>query len=95
MTLTLYRLNAASEIGVGLATTANGLSLIARGAALLGEFNPFVFGLTLVILVVSVIIEMEKDPVTTEWVRQCLWGSENSYQDGTEEMQNFDKALAG
>ncbi|WP_321876920.1 T6SS effector BTH_I2691 family protein [Paraburkholderia bannensis] len=91
----LYTINASAEMVAGGLTAVNGLSLILRGVALFAEFNPVIFGLTLVILVVSVVIEIEKDPPTMEWVRQCLWGKENNYQSEVEETDNYNKALSG
>lgn len=90
----LYATNSAAEGVAGLLSGANGLSLVFRGVALLGDFCPVVFALTLVILVVGIIIEIEKDPPTMEWVRQCLWGTENNYQGEAEEMANFNTALS-
>ncbi|OJA53230.1 hypothetical protein BGV69_26050 [Burkholderia ubonensis] len=75
----LYVTNAVSEIIVGGYAVAAGInfifsdiSLIFRLGSVFSEFNPVIFGLTMVILVTSVIIEIEKDPPTMDWVRQCL-----------------------
>ncbi|WP_232445820.1 hypothetical protein, partial [Burkholderia ubonensis] len=68
---------------------------IFRLGSVFSEFNPVIFGLTMVILVTSVIIEIEKDPPTMDWVRQCLWGKENNYKNAAEEIGNFNKALNG
>ncbi|CAG4928538.1 T6SS effector BTH_I2691 family protein [Paraburkholderia saeva] len=92
----LYATNGIAELYVGGYGVAVGLNLIFRFGWVWAsaEFNPIIFGLTLVILVVSVIIEVEKDPPTMDWVRQCLWGKENNYAEA-EEMDNFKKALNG
>jgi hypothetical protein len=54
-----------------------------------------ILGLTAMIVTTNVIIEIEKDPPTMDWVRQCLWGTENNYKDELEESDNFNKALNG
>ncbi|MBR8233188.1 hypothetical protein K6W26_25380 [Burkholderia sp. AU42008] len=93
--MALYIVNFGAEFVVGGYTTLAGLSLVFRLGWAFAGFNPVVLGLTVVILVVSVIIEIEKDPPTMDWVRQCLWGKENKYRDAAEEMDNFNKALNG
>ncbi|KVZ94018.1 hypothetical protein WL25_14790 [Burkholderia ubonensis] len=91
----LYRINSISEIALGLYSIAAVLSLVFRlGWGFVG-FNPIVVGIAAIILVVGVIIEIEKDPPTMDWVRQCLWGKENNYRGAAEEMDNFNKALNG
>jgi hypothetical protein len=91
----LYTINAASELYAGGYTTIAGVNLIFRLGLVFAEFNPVILGLTVVIVVTSVIIEIEKDPPTMDWVRQCLWGKENNYKDEAEEGNNFNKALNG
>ncbi|AET92158.1 hypothetical protein BYI23_C000120 [Burkholderia sp. YI23] len=90
---TLYIVNSAAEVYVGGYSVLAGLNLIFRFGLVFAEFNPVILGLTAAILVVSVIIEIEKDPPTMDWVRQCLWGKENNYRDEAEETDNFNKAL--
>ncbi|KVP82066.1 hypothetical protein WL65_27215 [Burkholderia ubonensis] len=74
---------------------AVGVNSIFRLGLIFVEFNPVILGLTAIILVTSVIIEIEKDPPTMDWVRQCLWGRENNYKNEIEEIGNFNKALNG
>ncbi|KWB69882.1 hypothetical protein WL38_10590 [Burkholderia ubonensis] len=91
----LYFINAGSEIYVGGYMAAVGVNSIFRLGLIFVEFNPVILGLTAIILVASVIIEIEKDPPTMDWVRQCLWGRENNYKNEIEEIGNFNKALNG
>ncbi|WP_244140568.1 hypothetical protein [Burkholderia sp. BCC1047] len=91
----LYRINAAAEIYVGFYSAAAGINLIFRLGFVFANFNPIVFGLTAIILTVSVVIEIEKDPPTMDWLRQCLWGGEGNYKDTRDEIENFYKALNG
>ncbi|MFA8395245.1 hypothetical protein ACEPUD_34675, partial [Burkholderia ubonensis] len=91
----LYATNAIAEIYVGGYTVFAGINLIFRLGRVFAGFNPVVLWFTFAILIISVIIEIEKDPPTMDWVRQCLWGRENNYRDATEEMDNFNKALNG
>ncbi|WP_332451342.1 T6SS effector BTH_I2691 family protein, partial [Burkholderia ubonensis] len=91
----LYFINAGSEIYVGGYMAAVGVNSIFRLGLIFVEFNPVILGLTAIILVTSVIIEIEKDPPTMDWVRQCLWGRENNYKNEIEEIGNFNKALNG
>ncbi|WP_196222264.1 hypothetical protein [Burkholderia ubonensis] len=91
----LYATNAIAEVYVGGYAAIAGVNLIFRLGLVIVGFNPIVLGLTAVILITSIIIEIEKDPPTMDWVRQCLWGKENNYKDATEEMDNFNKALNG
>ncbi|WP_327783024.1 T6SS effector BTH_I2691 family protein [Burkholderia ubonensis] len=93
--MALYIVNAGAELYVGFRTAIAGGRFIFRLGTLVAGFNPVVFGLTVVILVASVVIEIEKDPPTMDWVRQCLWGEESNYRDAAEEMDNFNKALKG
>ncbi|WP_157647344.1 hypothetical protein [Burkholderia ubonensis] len=91
----LYSINAVSEVFVGFYSVAAGINLVFRLGWVFAEFNPIVFGLVVVILATSIVIEIEKDPPSMDWVRQSLWGEENNYRDGREEMENFYKALNG
>ncbi|KWI54519.1 hypothetical protein WM05_08670 [Burkholderia ubonensis] len=93
--MALYIVNAGAELYVGFRTAIAGGRFIFRLGTLVAGFNPVVFGLTVVILVASVVIEIEKDPPNMDWVRQCLWGEESNYRDAAEEMDNFNKALKG
>ena len=52
-----------------------------------------ILGLTAMIVTASVIIEIEKDPPTMDWVRQCLWGKENSYKGESEEIETSIRRL--
>ncbi|WP_332457776.1 T6SS effector BTH_I2691 family protein [Burkholderia ubonensis] len=91
--LVLYAINSGSEFAVGGYTAAIGVRLIIW--RVVTGFSPVIFWLTAVIFVASIIIEVEKDPPTIDWVRQCLWGKENNYKSEAEELDNFDKALIG
>ncbi|WP_174390915.1 hypothetical protein [Burkholderia metallica] len=91
----LYSINAVSEVFVGFYSVAAGINLVFRLGWIFFEFNPIVFGLTVIILATSIVIEIEKDPPSMDWVRQSLWGGENNYRDGREERENFYKALNG
>ncbi|KVG81962.1 hypothetical protein WJ36_13055 [Burkholderia ubonensis] len=93
--MALYIINAGAEFYVGFRAAIAGGRFIFRLGTLVAGFNPVVFGLTVVILVASVVIEIEKDPPTMDWVRQCLWGKENNYKNAAEEIGNFNKALNG
>ncbi|MGY4835702.1 T6SS effector BTH_I2691 family protein [Burkholderia pyrrocinia] len=91
----LYFISAGSEIYVGGYMASVGANYIFRLGFIFAEFNPVILGLTAVIFVASVIIEVEKDPPTMDWVRQCLWGKENNYKNETEEIDNFKKVMNG
>ncbi|OJB47093.1 hypothetical protein BGV59_23190 [Burkholderia ubonensis] len=91
----LYATNAIAEIYVGGYAAIAGVNLIFRLGLVLVGFNPVVLGLTAVIFITSIIIEIEKDPPTMDWVRQCMWGKENNYKNAAEEIGNFNKALNG
>ncbi|KVR28804.1 hypothetical protein WK14_08120 [Burkholderia ubonensis] len=93
--MALYIVNFGAEFVVGGYMTLAGLNLVFRLGRAFAGFNPVILGLTFVIFVASAIIEIEKDPLTMDWVRQCLWGKENNYRDAAEEMDNFNKALNG
>ena len=69
------------------------LAIISGGE--IEALGPPVWIATAVVIVFSVLIEIFKDPPTLTWTRNCLWGRENSYQDGREEQTDFDKATAG
>ncbi|KWD86385.1 hypothetical protein WL71_13120 [Burkholderia ubonensis] len=70
----LYSINAVSEVFVGFYSVAAGINLVFRLGWIFAEFNPIVFGLAVVILATSIVIEIEKDSPSMDWVRQSLWG---------------------
>lgn len=89
----LYFANGISETSVGAYALAQGVNLIFRLGWVFAEFNPIILGLTAAIFVLSIIIEVNGEPATLMWTRQCLWGSESNYADEREEAENFNKAL--
>ncbi len=91
--MVFYSASASSEMIVGGAVAANAAWLIFRGAFLFAGASPMIFALLAIILVAGVVVELEEDPATMAWIRQCLWGRENNYQSETEEIENFKRAL--
>ncbi|MFM0645429.1 hypothetical protein PQR14_13965 [Paraburkholderia bryophila] len=81
------------------ATLAFGLTRTLIAAIITGgeveALGPPAWIATAVILVISVLIDIFKAPPTLTWTRNCLWGTDNSYDNGTEEQADFNKAIAG
>ncbi|MCA8298265.1 hypothetical protein LGN19_31200 [Burkholderia sp. AU30198] len=67
---------------------------IASGAEV-EALGPPAWIVTAVILILTVTIDIFKDPPTLTWTRNCLWGPENSFEDGPEEQKNYENAIAG
>ncbi|MFL9993415.1 hypothetical protein PQR34_22485 [Paraburkholderia sediminicola] len=81
------------------ATLAFGLTRTLIAAIITGgeveALGPPAWIATAVILVISVLIDIFKAPPTLTWTRNCMWGTDNSYHDGSEEQADFNKAIAG
>jgi hypothetical protein len=92
--LSLYAVRGGLEIALGVSLTRVWIVAIISGAEV-EALGPPAWIATAIVLVLSVAIDLFKDPPTLTWTRNCMWGPANSYQDGPEEQDNFQKATTG
>ncbi|WP_321889053.1 hypothetical protein [Paraburkholderia bannensis] len=90
----LYLVRAGFELGLAGALTRTFVVAIMSGAEVEALGPPAWIG-TAIILVISVVIDLLKDPPTLTWTRNCLWGPSKSYLDAAKEQADFQKATAG
>ncbi|WP_155640902.1 T6SS effector BTH_I2691 family protein [Burkholderia pseudomultivorans] len=90
----LYAARGVAEGFVGVLLTRALFIAIVSGAEV-EALGPPAWIATAIILALSVLIDIFRDPPTLTWARNCLWGPEDSYEDGSEEQANFIKATAG
>jgi hypothetical protein len=91
----LYVARLLPEIGLGASMGWSLYTLIIDGAAAELFGGPVVWILTGCIVIVSIIIELAKDPETLKWSKQCYFGSDSSYgDDASREQKDFASAIA-
>ncbi|MBU7438565.1 T6SS effector BTH_I2691 family protein [Paraburkholderia fungorum] len=91
---TLYVVRAGAEGALAFGLTRALIVAIISGGEV-EALGPPAWIATAVIIVVSVLIDIFKAPPTLTWTRNCLWGSDHSYDSGPEEQADFKKAIAG
>lgn len=92
--VSLYTARIITEGFVGASLTRVLYIAIVSGAEV-EALGPPAWIATAIILALTVVIDIFKDPPTIRWTRNCLWGPDNSYSDGPEEQSDFRKATAG
>lgn len=92
--LSLYAVRGGLEVALAVSLTRVWIVAIISGAEV-EALGPPAWIATAIVLVLSVVIDLFKDPPTLTWTRNCMWGPANSYQDGPEEQDNFQKATTG
>ncbi|KAF1039964.1 MAG: hypothetical protein GAK33_00964 [Burkholderia lata] len=92
--LSLYAVRGGLEIALAVSLTRVWIVAIISGAEV-EALGPPAWIATAIVLVLSVVIDLFKDPPTLTWTRNCMWGPANSYQDGPEEQDNFQRATTG
>ncbi|MBN3854877.1 hypothetical protein G3N59_15950 [Paraburkholderia sp. Ac-20340] len=84
------RMSGEAYLAFGLTRT---LFIAIVSGAEVEALGPPAWIVTAIVLILSVVIDIFKDPPTLTWTRNCLWGPDNSYQDGSEEQRDFEKAM--